>query len=709
VNDEDLRRGLEALSERGQPRGAGPTLARAQASAVAGVRRPTRFVPAVALGVGVLLIAGAAGALVSGDNGGGHRTDRQAAAATTTSTTEAPGAPSTTAPPLAVSLPTQLVAASRLVAFGGCNDVFEYAKRNALKVVQPTGIPFGVTLLPAPSFAAAGGMGGSTAAGAGAGVAGPSSEQAPAPRVLASTGASSYSTTNVQEPGVDEPDVVKNDGHRMFTMAQGRLWAIAVDGAPRVLGSLPLQADSLLLNGNQVIALGTTPSIGSGRGSHVFVVDVSKPTAMRVTGGLEVDSNYLSARLVNGVARIVLTRAPQDLNTAYDLDPTTAAASLAHNKQSIQGSKLGSWVPSLRVLGPGGKPAGAAHPMSCTDTYRPPAFAGLTMISVVTLDAADPQRSTTASVMASGDTVYASATKLYVSSTEWGAIRDGAAQPSSETLVHKFDISDPKQARYLVSGKVRGSVLNQFAMSEANGLLRVATTANAPSNESFVTVLQDDGQVLNQVGQVGGLGKGERIYSVRFIGDKGYVVTFRQTDPLYVVDLSTPTKPRVAGTLELLGFSAYLHPIDDGLLLGVGQDATPDGLRTGAQVSLFDVRNPAAPKLLQRLSLGERGSSAGESPTSFDHHAFLYWAPSQLAVLPLTQPEAPYFVATGVKVSPTSLREVGRIHQPERDGGYSPYILRSLVVGSRLFTVSDAGVMANDLGTLAGLTWLPFG
>jgi uncharacterized secreted protein with C-terminal beta-propeller domain len=718
VNNEDLRRSFEALSEQRRPRGAGPVLARARASAAAGVGRRVRLVPAVAVGVGVLLVAGAAGALVASQNGGGgHRIDHQAATATTTTTTEAPGAPTTTAPQPVVSIPSKLVAASRLVPFNGCNDIVNYAKRNAVNLVQPTGLPIGVTALPSPSFPGAASGAATSGAGAAAGAAGSagtpsgSTPVAAAPSVAA-TGADSYSTTNVQEPGVDEPDVVKNDGHRLFTLSQGRLWAIAVDGTPHILGSLPLEAQQLLLNGNQLIAIGATATASpyAPPTSHVFVVDVSKPAAMRVTGGLEMDSGYLSARLINGVARIVFSRTPQSLDMAYNYDPAAAASSLAHNKQVIQASKLGSWVPSVRLLGAGARPRTTARAISCAAAYHPPSFAGFTMLSVLTLDAADPQRSTTASVMASGDTVYASATKLYVASTQWGAIANGAALPPSETLVHEFDISDPTQARYLVSGRVPGSVLNQFAMSEDNGFLRVATTATDPNNnQSYVTVLRDNGQLLNQVGQVGGLGKDQRIYSVRFIGTKGYVVTFRQTDPLYVVDLSAPTKPRVAGALELLGFSAYLHPISDGLLLGVGQDATAEGMRTGAQVSLFDVSDPADPKVLQHQSLGERGSSAGDSPFAFDHHAFLYWAPSQLAVLPLAQTEAPYYVATGIKVARTSLSEVGRIHQPEDQYGSSPIIRRSLVVGPRLFTVSDSGVMANDLGTLAGLTWVPFG
>ncbi|MGD9753914.1 MAG: beta-propeller domain-containing protein, partial [Acidimicrobiia bacterium] len=169
-----------------------------------------------------------------------------------------------------------------------------------------------------------------------------------------------------------------------------------------------------------------------------------------------------------------------------------------------------------------------------------------------------------------------------------------------------------------------------------DGVLRVATTAGAPwlwgsgpDSESFVTTLRADGAELRRVGRVGELGKGERIYAVRFIGTNGYVVTFRQTDPLYVVDLADPAAPRVTGELKINGYSAYLHPLSDGRLLGVGQDATDEGRVTGAQVSIFDVSDPAAPTRTATFTMPQSNLS-----TEYDYKAFLYWAPEELVLLP---------------------------------------------------------------------------
>ena len=147
-----------------------------------------------------------------------------------------------------------------------------------------------------------------------------------------------------------------------------------------------------------------------------------------------------------------------------------------------------------------------------------------------------------------------------------------------------------------------------------------------------MTVLETSGAALSQLGRVGGLGKGERIYAVRFVGDKGYVVTFRQVDPLYTLDLSDKRAPKVLGELKILGYSAYLHPVSDDLLLGVGQDATEQGRRLGTQLSLFDVSDLRNPKRLAQSSLGANSSTTAE----FDPHAFLFWKPASLAVIPLS-------------------------------------------------------------------------
>jgi uncharacterized secreted protein with C-terminal beta-propeller domain len=256
------------------------------------------------------------------------------------------------------------------------------------------------------------------------------------------------------------------------------------------------------------------------------------------------------------------------------------------------------------------------------------------------------------------------------------------------------------RTKYLASGSISGRLLNQFSMSEHKGDLRVAATKDGSENSSEVNVLREDGGVLTSVGSVGGLGKGEQIFAVRFLGDRGYVVTFRQTDPLYVLDLSDAAAPKVTGELKIPGYSAYLHPIGDHRLLGVGQDATDQGRVQGTQLSLFDVSDPANPTRLANATL--TGSS---SDAEYDHHAFLYWPKTGLTVVPLQAYDSvkPFVGAVGFTVGATEVKELGRVTHPDGQP-----VMRSLVVGDRLLSLSGSGLRTSSLDTLQERNWLAF-
>jgi hypothetical protein len=320
--------------------------------------------------------------------------------------------------------------------------------------------------------------------------------------------------------------------------------------------------------------------------------------------------------------------------------------------------------------------------------------------------------------------------------------------------VHAFAIAGRGPAEYQASGRVRGSVLDQFSVSEHDGMLRMATTVSpgwwgfsvpalredavvrpAPQrSESFVTVLERDGDTLVRVGEVGGLGPNEDIYSTRFVGELAYVVTFRRTDPLYVVDLRDPRAPVVAGELKINGYSSYLQLVGEGRLLGVGQDGTDDGRLTGFAESLFDVSDPTTPTRLAQFTVPDATSLAEQ-----DHHALLWWPDTQTLVVPVesygsSRAGAMNRLVRGAlvtSVTDAGISERGVISHPATDvvdddwecppdaiclprpvpsdRVVTPAIERSLVVGDGLLTVSGAGVMVNDLGSLAQRSWTPFG
>ena len=332
--------------------------------------------------------------------------------------------------------------------------------------------------------------------------------------------------------------------------------------------------------------------------------------------------------------------------------------------------------------------------VDCRSVRRPLRFSGLGLVSVVTVDlerGLDPID--TDAILSDGRTVYASPTSLYVATERWDARPDGSRPlPETSTAIHRFDIASPTQTHYRGSGTVAGVLLNQWSLSERDGVLRVASTEQPlwwggprTESETAVTTLGARGGALVQLGRVGGLGKGERVYAVRFVGDIGYVVTFRQIDPLYTLDLSAPSRPVVRGELKIRGYSAYLHPVGDDLLLGIGQDATDEGQVLGAQASLFDVSDLRRPRRLDAFSLGKAWSEA-----EHDHRAFLWWPRTRLAAIPVgAAGEGAFSGLLGLRVGRTGITETGRVSHPGQETGGAG-IRRSVVVGETLYTVSEA-------------------
>jgi len=337
---------------------------------------------------------------------------------------------------------------------------------------------------------------------------------------------------------------------------------------------------------------------------------------------------------------------------------------------------------------------------------RPRQFSGLDVLAILTVDLDRGMYSLDRDgVMAGAQVVYGSDDSLYVASRKFvRTLETGDAVPDAVTTeIHRFDISDPEHTVYRATGSVPGFVLNSYALSQYKCDLRVATTEQPPwqpgvasESSSTVTVLHQNGNRLEKIGSVGGLGKGERIYAVRFMGERGFVVTFRQTDPLFALDLSDPTAPKLRGKLELPGYSAYLHPVTDTLLLGIGREGA------GVQASLFDVSDMAAPKRVSQLGFGN-----GYSPLENEPHAFLYWAKTGTAVFPLST--ASFTGAVALRAGAAPLAELGRVEHRLASQPYEAApIERAFVIGDTLYTLSYSGLAANRLDNLAALSFTGF-
>ncbi len=400
--------------------------------------------------------------------------------------------------------------------------------------------------------------------------------------------------------------------------------------------------------------------------TSLIEVDLSDPTDLKIANVLTVEGYHVSTRVVGGSARVVVSTPPDELPFVYPQNSNGEERARRFNREVVAETTLADWMPDFVLESADGTVVeGPLH--ECTDVSRPTTFAGLSTLSVLTVPLVEPlSRPATTAVLAEGSTVYSGNQHLYVSTNAWvdpDALADDQQRSwwdrNWDTAIHQFDVSGPTQAAYTGSGEVPGHLLNQFSMSEHDGHLRVASTTGGPwrfdeDAESMVSVLARRDGALEVVGQVGDMGRGERIFAVRYVGDVAYVVTFRQTDPFYTVDLSDPTDPRVRGELKITGYSGYLHPVGPDRILGIGQEATDEGRTTGTKVTLFDVSDLDAPVDLATWSPG-----GGHSGAEWDHHAFLWW--DGRAVLPFEDWRNDEHGAVVLRVSDSDITEEGRI------------------------------------------------
>ena len=606
--------------------------------------------------------------------------------------------------------PTFDASALRLVAFDSCAQLAEDLRKAAKEAVGPYGLP-GES---GNAFRTGGGLPGGARDAAGLENAAPTAAKQAAPE---------FSGTNVHEQGVDEPDIVKTDGKRIVTVSGGILRV--VDAATRATtGKVSLDGQEyagaeLLLAGDKALVLLSRGFAGYVVDKRKFAEQTGGPVLLlvdlagtpRVISRFEGEGRLVDARQTGNVVRVVLSSSPRvsfpDQPNQNDEKKRTDA-----NRKAVDELEADAWLPGWTITTGSDVRKGKAD---CGQVSRPPAYSGTSMLSIHTFDlsASALSNGDPVSVVADGDTVYGTGTSLYVASDQrwryelWRG-RENSKPAAQETEIYRFDVSGAARPVYAAAGRVPGRPVNQYALSEWDGHLRVATT-NEETQKSAVRVLKQQGNKLDQVGVVDGLGKGERIYSVRFIGPRGYVVTFKQTDPLYSVDLSNPARPEVTGELKITGYSSHLQPAGDGRLIGIGQEADTDGRVQGTQVSHFDVSDPAAPK-----RLGQQQISGGQSEAEYDPHALLYWPATNLLVVPITEygtaATGPANAAMAMRVTDKGIAKLGMVNQPPGDGperGYQPGIRRSLVIGDTLWTMSEYGLLASNLTTLSQVGWVP--
>lgn len=400
-------------------------------------------------------------------------------------------------------------------------------------------------------------------------------------------------------------------------------------------------------------------------------------------------------------------------------------------KQAIRETTLEQWLPVWGVRLDGEI---QQQPTQCADFYSP--SAGLTnygLTQIVGLDLDEQGAPSITSILGEAAEVYASRDALVLAQPDWSWFeRD---RNSDRTAVHRFAVSaDGTRTPYQGSGFVPGLVNDQFSIDERDGVIRIATTRTTwnhesedvitpdiwipPTTDNLLSTMRLDDGVLVVEGQVDGLAQGERIFSARFLGDLGYIVTFRQVDPLFAIDLSNPSEPVVLGELKIPGFSDYMHPLGDDHLLTIGRDIDEQTqFDRGTALQIFDVTDPANPALAHKALVGEGYSEANHNHKAFNFYAgetptegllafpFVSYQSDFSSTLELWEVSADEgFSRRGaVDHSDLVLDDCGTPYPVEEFYyycGYQPQITRGVFIENYVYSISHGGVRVHDVNDL---------
>jgi len=589
--------------------------------------------------------------------------------------------------------------------------------------------------------------------------------QAPAAEDAAGgeTSSIAYSDTNVQVAGVDEADIIKTDGKYVYAMAHNSLYiaqAYPAESA-RIIAHVTIpefnpqeffiDGDRLMMFGstyyssNDPLApeqsvdsaiaepgiaergFGTMPYPVQGNLVSIKIYDIKDRSNPKLLRSVDIEGNYLTSRKIGSDVYFVVNSFP-----SFTLSDPSAIDIIPGYRETVGNAKPSSDLKPIANYSEIG--------------YILPRQAGnfITVASLSMADEAGTMGKTV--VVGSGENVYASLANLYIAQTSWPAysnIGQPVADEVQSTVITKFTLSG-STVTYAATGKVKGHILNQFAMDEYDGYFRIATTIsgyvdNRDTSTNNVYVLDN---ALEATGSLEDVAPGESIYAVRFMGKRAYLVTFLHIDPLFVIDLSQPSAPQILGKLKIPGYSDYLQPYDETHLIGIGKevDASIDAdlIHTenaiyytaiqGVKLALYDVSDVANPIEVYKEVIGDRGT---ESLAAQNHKAFLFDKEKGIVVIPVTvaqlQPGQPNnsqgeYVFQGAYVYNMTLEDGfnlrGKVTHYDTNeafqksgeyfyGGQSD-ITRSIYIGNVLYTLSESRLQLNDLTSMVTLRVLPF-
>ncbi|MEM2874818.1 MAG: beta-propeller domain-containing protein [Candidatus Hadarchaeales archaeon] len=477
----------------------------------------------------------------------------------------------------------------------------------------------------------------------------------------AGTGGRDFSTTNIQVLGVDEADIVKCDGTYIYVVSGENIFIISAyppedaELLSNIEAEYPVE---IYVNGDMLAVIGW---------DYLRVYDISDRRSPRLERDVKFENGYYyNSRMVGDYVYLIIN------SPIYVIYP-------------VEGGEPGEWI-KLPVISCNWSPR-EIRPEEIYYFEDEKGFPSefVTIMAVNLKNRWEDVRTKTF-LMSSAQNIFVSLTNLYITYTVY--------ENEEKTAVHRISIGGGK-IEYAAGGEVPGTVLNQFSMDEHEGYFRVATTkGDVWSGTSVNNVYVLDG-MMNVVGRLENLAPGERIYSVRFMGDRAYMVTYVRVDPLFVLDLSNPSSPGVLGELKIPGYSDYLHPYDEAHIIGVGKETTTNEqgfeISLGVKIALFDVSDPENPLEISKYVIGERGT---DSLALYDHRAFLFRRHRNLLSIPIGD----WWGRQEAYIFHISLENGIVLRGTIGHGEYQ--VKRILYIEDVLYTVSDAILKMNEMDDL---------
>jgi uncharacterized secreted protein with C-terminal beta-propeller domain len=467
----------------------------------------------------------------------------------------------------------------------------------------------------------------------------------------------SYSTTNIQVAGVDEPDIVKTDGTYLYMIANQTVFIIKAYPASEaiILSRIKITnvtISNIFIQDDHLVVFGNTggfynyrllesdikvdmiyPDIwwGGITQTAINIYNINDRTNPVLEKEIRIDGSYFDARLIDEIVYVIATE--YTYNIYYALDEKNYTLN----------------VPKIII-------DDVSQNISPSDIYYVdvPELSD-TMTHVISINLNDYDVVEKSFMLGSSQTMYVSKNNIFLASTHYpyypiyrpqGGISSYSYQET--TILHKISINIG-DISYIAQGEIPGHILNQFSMDEYNGFFRIATTigynwVGGTQSSNNIYILDEN---LKQISQIENIAPGESIYAARFLGDRAYLVTFVQIDPLFTIDLSDPYNPRILGELKIPGYSEYLHPYDETHIIGIGKEVDPsidaDKVHTpgaiyytailGLKIALFDVSDIENPVEQAKIVIGDRGT---DSPALYDHKAFLFDRVKELLVIPVS-------------------------------------------------------------------------